>query len=146
MVERDRRAVHFFGAPSPRRATCGRALPSPVFWNLLKPNRSRRPRGSPAHCLRHQFLSGSNLTPSYRRSALRAEIIKNFPVRQNQEKPLSHRHRGPAFLAVKTGGGEIFKLLLVHTRRRSRSAECRAELWRAAESRQPPEPALGGSM
>src|SRR5215475_6079164 len=107
---------------------------------------SVQPRGAAgtprAHRLRHHLFTSRDFTPAYRRSASSAEIIENFAVRQDQQKPLAYGHRGFALFAVKTGGGEIFKLLLVHTRRRSRSARYRAELSRAAESRQPQSPTL----
>ena len=99
----------------------------------------------PRHRLRQQY-SSRNLTPPYRRSAARAKIIEDFPVRQYEQEPLANGHRGPALFAVEAGSGEIFKLLLVHTRRRSRSVRSRAELWRAAELRQPRQSALADNM
>ena len=103
--------------------------------------------GAPrCHRLGEHLLARGDLTPAYRRSTLSAEIIEDFAVGQDQQKPFAYRHRGFAFVAIKTGGSEAFKLLLVHTRRRSRSLKYRAELSRAAEWRQPRLPALSNSM
>ena len=99
----------------------------------------------PGHRLRQQFFAGRNLAPAYRRSTAGTEIIENLPIGQHQKQPLAHWHRAFALLAVQAGSREIFKLLLVHTRRRSRSVESRAELWRAAELRQPRSPVLAGN-
>src|SRR5438094_9494298 len=72
---------------------------------------------TPAHSLGEHLFAGCDLTTAYRRSTFRAEIIEDLAIRQDQEKPLPHRHRGFAFVAIKTGGSEVFKLLLVHIRR-----------------------------
>src|SRR5262249_39832979 len=117
---------------------------SVVSANLLWPHRGRGTSCSPGHRSLHEFFASCDLTTAYRRPTSRAEIIEDFAIRQHQEKPLPHWHRGFTFVAIKTGSSEAFKLLLVHTRR-SRSSRYRAELWRAAAWRQPPRPALWGN-
>src|SRR5579884_2637639 len=91
--------------------------------------------------LGQQFFPGRDLAATYGRSAAGTQIIENLPIRQHEQKPFPHGHRGSAFVAVEAGRRESVKLLLVHTRLRSRSAGYRAELWRAAGWRQPQRPA-----
>jgi hypothetical protein len=57
---------------------------------------------APRHCLREHFLSGGDLSPAYRRAAPSAEIIKNFSIGQDQQKPFANGHGSPALFAVET--------------------------------------------
>src|ERR1041385_8769923 len=132
MVGMDRWAVHHFGVAP---------YHSIVSANLLQPHRGRGTSCSPGHRSIHEFFASGDLTTPSGRATSRAEIIEDLEVRKDQKKPFPHWHRGFTFVAVKTGGGETVKLLLVHTRR-SRSSRYRAEPWRAAVWRQPPRPAL----
>jgi hypothetical protein len=78
------RPSFFFGVPSPRRRELVVApYQRPFLWNLFEAESKPAPAGPPAHCLRISFSPAVTLTPSYRRSALRAEIIENFAVRQD---------------------------------------------------------------
>jgi len=52
------------------------------------------------HALRHQFLTGRDFTLADRGSAPGAEIIVNLLIRQDEEEPLTDRHRSFALIAV----------------------------------------------
>src|SRR5947207_11677260 len=107
---------------------------------MKKRLRRRAPRTTPSHRPRHQFIASSDFTLADRRSATGTKIIENLAVRQDQKQPLSHRHRGFAFLAIEARGSEIFKLLLAHAEhpRRSYWRGYQTTLSRATASRQPP--------
>src|SRR5438034_10073214 len=68
--------------------------------------RRRAPRTTPSHRPRHQLIASSDFTLADRRSATRTKIIENLAVRQAYKQPLSHGHRGFAFLAIEAPGSE----------------------------------------
>jgi len=87
---------------------------------------------------RRHFLTGRDLTLAHGRSATGADVVVDILIRQDQQQPLAHWHGGFTFLAVKTGRGKIFKLLLAHARRSLHSCFpiYGVTLSRAAELRQ----------
>src|SRR5438045_6731940 len=91
-------------APVPRKRTRMGAL-----WCEPDGGTTRAARG---RCLRHQLFPRAHFALADRRAAAGAKIIEQLAVGQDQEQPLAHGHAGPAFGAVKRGGGEILKLLL----------------------------------